>query len=92
MTVKSQIEFDRDRASQYNLDKCQLGNFSIRLDGMAREKAQQNFQSSIDNSVYFVSETRIIDLLQQAEFSDIVKFYNAFLFGGWGAEFRGFSL
>lgn len=62
--------------------------FSL-LDDESRKKAEQDFQNSLDNSVYFVSEARIIELLQTAGFSGITKFYNAFLFGGWIAKFNG---
>ncbi|VEP11754.1 conserved hypothetical protein [Hyella patelloides LEGE 07179] len=59
------------------------------LDETARIKAEENFQNSINNSIYFVPEARIIELLQTAGFSKITKFYNAFLFGGWIAEYTG---
>ena len=59
------------------------------LDNAARAKAEQNFESSIDNSIYFVPETRIIELLNIAGFDRINKFYNAFLFGGWTARYTG---
>ena len=59
------------------------------LDDAARAKAEQNFASSIDNSIYFVPETRIIELLNIAGFDRINKFYNAFLFGGWTAQYTG---
>ncbi|MGL4880561.1 MAG: class I SAM-dependent methyltransferase, partial [Waterburya sp.] len=59
------------------------------LDQESRIKAEQDFQTSIDNSIYFVTEARIIELLSTAGFSQITKFYNAFLFGGWTAKFTG---
>jgi tRNA (cmo5U34)-methyltransferase len=59
------------------------------LDDETRTKAEANFQPSIDNSIYFVTEARIIELLQAAGFSQINKFYNAFLFGGWIAQYTG---
>jgi tRNA (cmo5U34)-methyltransferase len=55
----------------------------------SRVKAEANFQTSIDNSIYFITEARIIELLQAAGFSNITKFYNAFLFGGWIAQYTG---
>ncbi len=60
-----------------------------KLNDEARAKAESNFQTSIDNSVYFVTEERIIELLQIAGFNQVNKFYNAFLFGGWTAKFTG---
>lgn len=57
------------------------------LDETTKIKAEANFQNSINNSVYFVPESRIIELLQTAGFSNITKFYNAFLFGAWIAEY-----
>jgi tRNA (cmo5U34)-methyltransferase len=59
------------------------------LDDETRIKAEANFQTSIRNSIYFVTEARIIELLQAAGFSQINKFYNAFLFGGWIAQYTG---
>ena len=60
-----------------------------KLNDEARAKAESNFQTSIDNSVYFVTEERIIELLKIAGFNQVNKFYNAFLFGGWTAKFTG---
>lgn len=51
--------------------------------------AKSKFTTSIANSIYFVPETRIVDLLKLAGFTEITKFYNAFLFGGWTAKFNG---
>ena len=59
------------------------------LDNTARVKAEQNFEISINNSIYFVPEARIIELLNLAGFSSVAKFYNAFLFGGWTAKYTG---
>lgn len=59
------------------------------LDTESRAKVEANFSTSIDNSIYFVTEARIIELLQSAGFSQISKFYNAFLFGGWIARYTG---
>ena len=56
-------------------------------DDKSRFNAEANFQTSIDNSIHFVPEARIIELLQAAGFSNITKFYNAFLFGGWIAQY-----
>jgi tRNA (cmo5U34)-methyltransferase len=58
------------------------------LDETDRLKAEANFQKSINNSIYFVPEARIIELLESAGFSKITKFYNALLFGGWIAEYK----
>ena len=59
------------------------------LDDEIKAKAEANFATSINNSIYFVPETRIIELLQLAGFERVSKFYNAFLFGGWIAEYAG---
>ena len=60
-----------------------------RLDDAMRAKAEQNFESSIDNSIYFVPEARIVELLNLAGFDRVNKFYNAFLFGAWTARYTG---
>jgi len=58
------------------------------LDQTTRAKAEQSFAASIDNSIYFITEARILELLNTAGFTNITKFYNAFLFGGWTARVR----
>ncbi|MGD1918718.1 MAG: class I SAM-dependent methyltransferase [Pleurocapsa sp.] len=60
-----------------------------RLDDLARTKAKQNFKTAINQSIYFVPETRIIELLNIAGFKRVNKLYNAFLFGGWTAQYTG---
>ncbi|MDJ0567898.1 MAG: methyltransferase domain-containing protein [Pleurocapsa sp. MO_192.B19] len=57
------------------------------LDDESRTKAEENFQTSINNSIYFITEARITELLNAAGFSQVTKFYNAFLFGAWTAKF-----
>jgi tRNA (cmo5U34)-methyltransferase len=59
------------------------------LDEETRAKAETNFPASIKNSIYFVPEARIIELLQMAGFNQVSKFYQAFLFGGWIAQYTG---
>lgn len=59
------------------------------LDDIARAKAAQNFETTIEESIYFVPESRIIELLNLAGFGNVSKFYNAFLFGGWTAKYTG---
>lgn len=52
-----------------------------RLENISVED-EKNFEKAI-NSIHFVSESRIISLLKEAGFSEITRFHNAFLFGGW---------
>jgi tRNA (cmo5U34)-methyltransferase len=59
------------------------------LDQETRAKAETNFPASIKNSIYFVPEARIIELLRMAGFSKVSRFYQAFLFGGWIAQYTG---
>lgn len=61
------------------------------LDTTAKAKAELEFELSINNSIYFVPESRIIELLNIAGFEQVTRFYNAFLFGGWTAKYTGFS-
>ena len=60
-----------------------------KLDDSARVEAEAKFADAIANSIYFVPEARIVELLQLAGFINVSKFYNAFLFGGWIAEYAG---
>ena len=71
------------------LRKAWQSLYFSQLDDESRVKAEANFQTSIDNSIYFVTEARTIELLQTAGFSPVTKFYNAFLFGGWIAQYTG---
>lgn len=71
------------------LRKAWQALYFSQLDEESRIKAEANFQTSIDNSIYFITEARIIELLQTAGFSNVTKFYNAFLFGGWIAQYTG---
>ena len=59
------------------------------LDNEIKAKAEANFETMINNSINFVPESRIIELLQLAGFERVNKFYNAFLFDGWIAEYAG---
>ncbi|HEY9768322.1 MAG TPA: hypothetical protein V6C71_07405 [Coleofasciculaceae cyanobacterium] len=59
------------------------------LDNKSRVEAETNFQTSMNNSIYFVPEARIIELLPTTRFNQVTKFYNAFLFGAWIAQYTG---
>ena len=78
---------DKSAAYFEQFTKAWKSLYFSKLDGEIREKAEANFQNSISNSIYFVTEARIIQLLQMAGFNDVIKFYNAFLFGGWIAKY-----
>jgi tRNA (cmo5U34)-methyltransferase len=58
------------------------------LGDMSIEEFEADWQR-VKNSIHFVSEARIIELLKATGFDEIVKFYNAFAFGGWIAKFNG---
>jgi tRNA (cmo5U34)-methyltransferase len=80
-----------DRSASYfsQFTKAWQDFYFSQLDDETRTKAEANFQTSISNSIHFVTEARIIELLEAAGFSQINKFYNAFLFGGWIAQYTG---
>ena len=80
-----------DRSLPYfaKLRKAWQALYFSQLDDKSRIEAEANFETSIDNSIYFVTEARIIELLQTAGFYPVTKFYNAFLFGGWIAQYTG---
>lgn len=80
---------DKSAAYFNQFTKAWQSLYFSKLDDETREKAAANFQTSISNSIYFVTEARIIQLLQTAGFSEVTKFYNAFLFGGWIAKYTG---
>ncbi|MEL6929818.1 MAG: class I SAM-dependent methyltransferase [Cyanobacteria bacterium J06600_6] len=78
-----------DRSDRYFKQFTQAWQslYFSRLDDDLKAQAQGNFEASIENSIYFVPEARIIELLQLAGFTKVSKFYHAFLFGGWIAEY-----
>ncbi|PSB11348.1 class I SAM-dependent methyltransferase [Pleurocapsa sp. CCALA 161] len=80
-----------DRSASYfsQFTKAWQVLYFSQLDDETRTKAEAKFQTSISNSIHFVTEARIIELLEAAGFSQIAKFYNAFLFGGWIAQYTG---
>jgi tRNA (cmo5U34)-methyltransferase len=80
-----------DQTASYfsQLIKAWQALYFNQLDEETRAKAETNFPASIKNSIYFVPEARIIKLLQMAGFSQVSKFYQAFLFGGWIAQYTG---
>ena len=80
-----------DKSAPYfaKYSKAWQNLYSSQLDDTARVEAEAKFAASINNSIYFVTETRIIELLNIAGFNNVTKFYNAFLFGGWTAQYTG---
>ena len=45
-------------------------------------------EKAIQEGIYFIPEPRVLELLQQADFGNIIKFYTGLLFGGWVATKR----
>ena len=87
--VLADLHGDRSLPYFAKLKKAWQAFYFSQLDDESRVEAEANFQTSIDNSIYFITEARIIELLQAAGFGNITKFYNAFLFGGWIAQYTG---
>jgi tRNA (cmo5U34)-methyltransferase len=55
----------------------------------SKEQIEENFKLRL-NAVHYALESRIIELLQTVGFVEIERFYNAYLFGGWVAKFKGY--
>ena len=87
--ILADLHGDRSTANFTRLKTAWQAFYFNRLDEIARSKAELEFETSIDKSIFFVSETRIIELLNKAGFNCISRFYNAFLFGGWMAKYVG---
>ena len=87
--VLADLHGDRSKPYFAKFKKAWQTLYFSQLDDESRVEAEANFQTSIDNSIYFITEARIIELLQAAGFGNITKFYNAFLFGGWIAQYTG---
>lgn len=50
--------------------------------GMSSEMIEK-LEKARQEGVYFISEPRVLELLQQAGFGNITRFYTGFWFGGW---------
>jgi tRNA (cmo5U34)-methyltransferase len=59
-------------------------NFMVK-NGIPPERATQMQEAAMANG-QFVPEERVLSLIEQAGFTDIVPFYRAFLVGGWLAR------
>jgi tRNA (cmo5U34)-methyltransferase len=55
------------------------------MNGVAPESVENAFDEVIMKMIQFVPESRILDLLNEAGFSRVYKFYSGFLYGGWTA-------
>jgi tRNA (cmo5U34)-methyltransferase len=53
--------------------------------GMNAEE-QNTYRQQLHDSVHYVTEDRILELLMNAGFDRVTRFYGALLFGGWIAE------
>jgi tRNA (cmo5U34)-methyltransferase len=53
--------------------------------GLSVEKSKELF-SAVDKGVYLISETRVFELLKQAGFTNITRFYTGLWVGGWVAS------
>ncbi|CAN5622419.1 class I SAM-dependent methyltransferase [soil metagenome] len=53
--------------------------------GMSEEDLEKWFDD-LHANIHFVPEERILELLGEAGFKDVERFYNAILFGGWVAR------
>lgn len=87
--ILADLHGDRSAAYFNQFIKAWQSLYFSQLDHESRVKAEANFVTSINNSIYFVTEARIIELLKAAGFDRVTKFYNAFLFGGWIAQYTG---
>lgn len=56
--------------------------------GMNTEE-QNTYREQLHDSVHYVTEERILELLKNAGFDRVTRFYGALLFGGWIAERAG---
>jgi tRNA (cmo5U34)-methyltransferase len=50
---------------------------------------QSTYRQQLHDSVHYVTEERILELLKNAGFDRVTHFYRALLFGGWIAERAG---
>ena len=58
------------------------------LHGLRPDYVEKAFSRTIEKMVRFVPESRILELLKEAGFKDIFRFYTGFLYSGWTAYRR----
>ncbi|MCX8129474.1 MAG: class I SAM-dependent methyltransferase [Clostridia bacterium] len=75
--VKGSEEFNRTIAA--------WKMFAISV-GVDSEAVEDGFKNQILKRIQFVSEDRIKELLREAGFHSISRYYTSFLYGGWVAE------
>ena len=87
--ILADLHGDKSTPHFAKLRQAWQNHYFSQLEEAALAEAELKFSASIAKSVYFVPESRIIELLKLAGFVEITRFYNAFLFGGWLAKFAG---
>jgi tRNA (cmo5U34)-methyltransferase len=55
------------------------------MHGLKPDYVEKAFNKTILKMVRFVPESRILELLREAGFTKVFKFYSGFLYGGWTA-------
>jgi tRNA (cmo5U34)-methyltransferase len=58
------------------------------MHGLEPDYVEKAFRKTILKMVQFVPEPRILELLQEAGFTNIFKYYSGFLYSGWTARKR----
>lgn len=53
------------------------------ISGVPSEMVENAFNEVIMKMIQFVPESRILELLEMAGFTRVVKYYSGFLYGGW---------
>ena len=55
------------------------------IHGLKPDSVEKAFRKTIMKMVQFVPESRILELLKEAGFNNVFKFYTGFLYSGWTA-------
>jgi tRNA (cmo5U34)-methyltransferase len=55
------------------------------IHGLKSDYVERAFSKTIMKMVQFVPESRILELLKQAGFTNVFKYYSGFLYSGWSA-------
>jgi tRNA (cmo5U34)-methyltransferase len=58
------------------------------IHGLEHDYVEKAFRKTILKMVQFVPESRILELLKEAGFTNIFKYYSGFLYSGWTARKR----
>jgi len=74
--------FGKPGSLEFEKVKTAWKNYPV-ISGVPEEKVEKAFNETIMKMVQFIPESRILDLMKEAGFTNVFKYYTGFLYGGW---------